>query len=734
MLATRWAQAAAPLPAEALHRVAEPLAVVLRNGGPASAAAVARHLALLVQPPEASTEVPAWLRPEQVPICRRLLHVVAAHGGALLAEPVGCGKTYVALAAARLLNGAKTTSVLAPAPLVTHWERTARELDVPIDIRSHAAASRGRVPAGAGLILIDESHHYRNPATRRYTVVARWVVGRPVLLLSATPAINRLSDVAAQLLLGIRDDALAAWGTPSLRHALNGIDAPPSIGELIVARARDERTTSRLALAAPDDAERLAHLIDRLALAPEPAVAALIRRVLLAAAASSPAALAEAALRYERLLLNARDAALAGRPLSRDTLRKFVAAEGDQLWFWELLPPAEGTPLAIDDLDAVRGLRRHAETLAQRDDGRCGALRQLLSDATPTLVFCTRRATVRWLTSRLGNQRLAWCTGERAGIGPLVLPRAAVLDQFRGASAQASSSRWVPQHLVTTDIAAEGLDLRRLVRVVHYDQPWTDARMVQREGRTASPAARSRPQIIPAPPSLEARLGRSAILHRKAGLSHALGLKGDSQWWWTWREALARTLDPGSSEAGCAVVQAERPGILAGLVITTWCRGVPSTRANVLVWVDQHSTEDDPQVLVPLLRRLGSLPSRPASRAEWSRASTILARVARERLALCQRAMLTQADAMSLRAPLLDRMHRLIRTAARHRDRDALRRLEYGLRVVGRGHTSGESLLLRELLQADDNALLRALVRLPAPERGGVPWVGVSGVLIAQGP
>jgi len=85
-----------------------------------------------------------------------------------------------------------------------------------------------------GLVVIDEAHHFRNPATWRYRHVAPWLVGRPVLLVSATPAVNRLADLLHQLLLGVRDDALAADGVASLRALLGRGCGSPALGRLVI--------------------------------------------------------------------------------------------------------------------------------------------------------------------------------------------------------------------------------------------------------------------------------------------------------------------------------------------------------------------------------------------------------------------------------------------------------------------------------------------------------------------
>ena len=88
--------------------------------------------------------------------------------------------------------------------------------------------SRTTAPERPALALIDESHHFRNPATRRYTSVAPWLVHAPVLLASATPVVNRLDDLAHQLLLAVRDDCLAGRGCPSLEALSRGQPLPPS--------------------------------------------------------------------------------------------------------------------------------------------------------------------------------------------------------------------------------------------------------------------------------------------------------------------------------------------------------------------------------------------------------------------------------------------------------------------------------------------------------------------------
>ena len=220
--------------AEALEQAGGPGATALRSGPLAPVASVARAIAASLLPAQAEIDPPAWLQPSQHAPFRRALHALERHGGALLAMPVGSGKTWVALAVARHLNHDSLTSVLVPPPLRAHWLRTAGALGAQVDVLSHVRASRGSLPASRGMVIIDESHHFRNPLTLRYAAVAPWLVGRHALLLSATPVVNRLDDLAAQLRLTVRDDALAASGVGSLSVLLASGLGHPALSDVVI--------------------------------------------------------------------------------------------------------------------------------------------------------------------------------------------------------------------------------------------------------------------------------------------------------------------------------------------------------------------------------------------------------------------------------------------------------------------------------------------------------------------
>ncbi|HZI75237.1 MAG TPA: DEAD/DEAH box helicase, partial [Gemmatimonadales bacterium] len=483
----RWVRAPTII-AEALVGVSDPLLSALSPLEEVTPGEVAAALAQSLALPEASDTPPGWLLPEQVCSFRRIIAALRAYHGALLADPVGSGKTYVALAAASVLNRG-TTACIVPATLVRQWEATASRLSVPIVVCSHEQVSRGRLPRRTrGLVIIDECHRFRNPNTRRYEHIARWLIGRPALLVTATPVVNRLEDLAFQLLLAVRDTALSSEGIVSIREALSRASPLPSLGRIVVeADTAPSHRPRRLAMSsAPSISEcrevgGLVHMLDRLRLSRCPPIARLIRATLLRSAGSSPAALAGALRRYQRLLLHARDALYAGQRFDRAELRRFSAELGDQLVWWELFPDSGAeAEIELSDLEMVSGLIAKAESAAGEPDPKVEQLRSFLKDGIPTLVFTNSRDTVRHLRKQLSEFRIAWCTGDLAGIGATRAPRQSVLAWFR----QATNLDYAPQHLVVTDVAAEGLDLQRAARVVHYDLPWTPMRLEQREGRS----------------------------------------------------------------------------------------------------------------------------------------------------------------------------------------------------------------------------------------------------------
>jgi hypothetical protein len=755
--------------AEHLQGVREPLGLSLAPGPPASGVEVARALARSLLPPERPATPPAWLLPGQVRSFRRALAALVRHGGALLADPVGSGKTYVSLAVAAALGAGRPTACLVPATLTDQWRAVAASLGVLVAVETHQAASRGRLPARTrGLVIVDESHHLRNPATRRYRTLAPWLIGRPVLLLSATPVVNRLEDLAHQLLLGVRDDALAADGVVSLKAAIASGCGLEALGSIIIEEPAHvgPRPARNVVLSVPTAEEtrramRTIAALARLRLSSIPSVKTLVRGVLVGSAASSLPALVSALRRYRALLRHAADAAREGRRLGRAELRRFAGGLDDQMVLWTLVAGAEGATndggrleLALDDLRALEIVMVQVEEAAAKNDPKIERLRGLVGDRLPTIVFCTRRETVRHLRDRLAPPAVAWCTGDRAGLGPLPAPRASVLAWFRDTHDFAWQESGVrvppPSCLIVTDVAAEGLDLRRAGRIVHYDLPWTPMRLEQREGRAVRlGSVRAEVEVIRfgMPQPYEAALALGARLRRKAGMPARVGIGPDGGRLWRWRAELADALHGDSATHGCAQVPARTamlcPGtngggtsLLAGFEILGVRSGHRQPLGSVVGWLDQRGSwcEDSGTVSARLREAAACArvicPAPAAVRAALERlAVPTLSRLA----AAAARGWMAAEPEPSVRV-LAQRLGELVRLAARGRDATALTRLEAALAFVARGHTAGESMLVQQLVGADERTLRNVLARMPpAPPRWDALDVRLTGLVLFDG-
>src|SRR5207245_3661432 len=80
--------------------------------------------------------------------------------------------------------------------------------------------------------------------------------------------------------------------------------------------------------------------------------------------------------------------------------------------------------------------------------------------------------------------------------------------------------------LIATDLLSEGLNLQDATRVVHYDLPWTPARLAQRVGRVdrlGSPHAWVETVTFLPPAGLERALALERRLATKLGMQTAGG-------------------------------------------------------------------------------------------------------------------------------------------------------------------------------------------------------------------
>lgn len=145
----------------------------------------------------------------QVDAYNQAKEILSRYGGVFLADVVGLGKTYIALALLKHFKRryGERAVVIAPPSVCPAWEQLSHFLDVDLKTISIGKLEELHEYSDRELVVIDESHNFRNTGTLRYETLQGWLrpdegaSHRKVLLLSATPQNNRAEDVKNQLAL-----------------------------------------------------------------------------------------------------------------------------------------------------------------------------------------------------------------------------------------------------------------------------------------------------------------------------------------------------------------------------------------------------------------------------------------------------------------------------------------------------------------------------------------------------
>jgi superfamily II DNA or RNA helicase/HKD family nuclease len=164
----------------------------------------------------------------QIDAVKAILRILEAHGGAILADVVGLGKTLVASLVAREVGGRGL--VIAPPHLVE--EPWGRYLEL-FGLYPWRAYSTGKLDealafaqrADIELVIVDEAHRFRNPETKDYALLSAIIRGRKVLLLTATPLNNRPRDAYALLRLFVPPRASSVGPTRDLEGYFGELDS-----------------------------------------------------------------------------------------------------------------------------------------------------------------------------------------------------------------------------------------------------------------------------------------------------------------------------------------------------------------------------------------------------------------------------------------------------------------------------------------------------------------------------
>jgi superfamily II DNA or RNA helicase len=170
-----------------------------------------------------------------------LMRIASRYNGALLCDGVGLGKTFIGLMLIeRLLFERKNVALFVPkAARKPVWE-SALERYLPgrvnarfgnnLVIYNHTDLLRGgdfqrlmdEVQREADVVIVDEAHHFRNQASKRYRRFFDLLQGKQLFLITATPVNNSLLDLQHMIELFSRRQPDYFKAAPLGIHSLPG--------------------------------------------------------------------------------------------------------------------------------------------------------------------------------------------------------------------------------------------------------------------------------------------------------------------------------------------------------------------------------------------------------------------------------------------------------------------------------------------------------------------------------
>jgi len=193
----------------------------------------------------------------------RAVRLLERHRACIVADAVGLGKTYIGL---RLLDHyllkdrrpgyVPRAVVVCPAQLrELVWLKKLDEYGIKADVVSQEEISRQNFDVKRfskyDLVLVDESHNFRNSATNRYRNLQKLIGSgkrnKRMVLLTATPINNNLYDLYHQILLLTRNNETyyREWGISNLKSyfqslAKGSVEITELLLQTMVRRSRQD--------------------------------------------------------------------------------------------------------------------------------------------------------------------------------------------------------------------------------------------------------------------------------------------------------------------------------------------------------------------------------------------------------------------------------------------------------------------------------------------------------------
>ncbi|MEO8393208.1 MAG: helicase-related protein [Chloroflexota bacterium] len=194
---------------------------------------------------------------------REAIRLIDRHGGVIVSDAVGLGKTYIGMGLLEHYVLGKRRKGFIPRGLVICpaqlrdlvWEPKLNEYGIKCDVISQESLGRADFDwkgyNAYDVILIDESHNFRNPGTGRYQALMKLLgTGNPnklVILMTATPINNSIWDLYHQVAFLTRgqDSFFREYGIRNLKGFFKAIqdgsaDIFTLLEQVMVRRSRQD--------------------------------------------------------------------------------------------------------------------------------------------------------------------------------------------------------------------------------------------------------------------------------------------------------------------------------------------------------------------------------------------------------------------------------------------------------------------------------------------------------------
>lgn len=490
----------------------------------------ARTLLELYELPD--EDVPAQLPPlsdYQRPVVSRTLESLHNYRGAMMIASTGLGKTVMAAHIAaylRMQGDIDRVLVICPAGLKENWRRhmgMARISSIEFSYSTFSLSDSKkffslrqleyelRATDPGTLVLIDESHHLRNPkhAAQRQKERYRRVFdaihkrGAYALLLTATPFSRGIQDVNAQLhLLPVSEYASrnlllkvkSFWSVDSAAELPELPPCPTLTTPTVVQQfSQADKVGHRFVVFAQGGKRYFPHYIHLKTVVFQNALDVILIELLSGS------------------LLNIAEEItpqIAQLPFGGEEWDPLPSGRGAGLRKAEIMKQFCSSPAQVKELmqklsipggfektrfanqgELTKFVRRHARTVERYKD-RDEKFRELISIIRATdgklVVFCHYRRTARDVAAQMQSQGIrAETTEGRRGdqVDSLLRRFAPIANEVLDSETEDDGI----QVLVVTSALAEGFNLQDASILVNYDLPWTVLMLAQRMGRVMRP-------------------------------------------------------------------------------------------------------------------------------------------------------------------------------------------------------------------------------------------------------